>query len=182
MELAKKAVSIDDSLGLPHSVLGFIYIMYKRDFEKGIAEAERAVALEPNSSEAYTQLAVHLLWAGRPEEAIALFKKAIRLSPIPPFRSLLRMADAYANIGQYEEAVAIYKKIIQAQPHQVFAHIHLAVTLMLAGKEDEARAEATEVLRLDPEFSLERFAKSRPLKNQLEIDREVTALRKAGLK
>jgi len=182
MDLAQKAVSIDDSQALPHSVLAFIYIMYKRDFEKGIAEAERAVALEPNSAEAYTQLAVHLLWAGRPEEAIALFKKAIRLSPIPPFRSLLRIADAYASIGQYEEAIATYKKIIQKEPHQVFAHLHLAVTLMLAGKEDEARAEATEVMRLDPQFSLERFARSRPLKNQLDIDREVAALRKAGLK
>ena len=182
MDLAQKAASIDDSLALPHSVLGFIYIIYKRDFEKGIAEAERAVALEPNSSEAYTQLAVHLLWAGRSEEAIALFKKAIRLSPIPPFRCLLRMADAYASIGQYEEAIAIYKKIVKKEPDQVLAHLHLAVTLMLAGKEDEARAEAAEVTRLDPKFSVERFAKSRPLKNQADIDREVDALRKAGLK
>jgi adenylate cyclase len=182
MDLAQKAVSIDDSLAQPHITLGFIYIMYKRDFEKGIAEAERAVALEPNSSEAYTQLAINLLWAGRPEEAIPFFKKAIRLSPIPPNRCLTQMANAYANLGQYEEAIAIYEKIIKKEPDQVLAHLWLAVTLMLAGKEDKAREEAAEVMRLDPKFSVERYAKSRPLKYQADIDREVDAMRKAGLK
>jgi tetratricopeptide (TPR) repeat protein len=92
------------------------------------------------------------------------------------------MADAYASIGQYEEAIPTYEKILPEEPYQVFAHLHLAITLMLAGKEDEARTETAEVMRLDPKFSLERFAKSRPLKNQLDIDREVAALRKAGLK
>lgn len=53
---------------------------------------------------------------------------------------------------------------------------------MLAGKEAEARAEALEVLRINPNFSLERYAKVLPAKNQADIDRDVDALRKAGLK
>jgi pentatricopeptide repeat protein len=92
------------------------------------------------------------------------------------------MANAYANLGQYEEAIAIYEKIIKKEPDQVLAHLWLAVTLMLAGKEDKARSEAAEVMRLDPKFSVERYAKSRPLKYQADIDREVDAMRKAGLK
>ena len=79
MQLAQKSVAIDDSLGQAHLILGYISIMLNRDYEKGIAEAERAVVLEPNSADAYTQLAVHLHWAGHPKEAIPFFKKAIRL-------------------------------------------------------------------------------------------------------
>jgi TolB-like protein/class 3 adenylate cyclase/Flp pilus assembly protein TadD len=182
IELAQKAIAIDESLGFSHIVLGYLSILANRDYEKGIAEAERAVALEPNSADAYTQLAINLSWAGRTEEAIPLFKKAIRLSPIPPARCLFNMAACYRIIGQYEDAIAIYKKILQKQPDQVLAHLGLAATLMLAGREDEARTQAAELLRIDPKFSLERFAKTLTYKNQAEIDRYIGALRKAGLK
>jgi adenylate cyclase len=182
IEMAQKAIAIDESLAFPHIILGYLSILANRDYEKGIAEAERAVALEPNSADAYTQLAINLSWAGRTEEAIPLFKKAIRLSPIPPARCLFNMAACYRIIGQYEDAIAIYKKILQKQPDQMLAHLGLAATLMLAGREDEARTQAAELLRIDPKFSLERFAKTLTYKNQAEIDRYIGALRKAGLK
>jgi len=50
------------------------------------------------------------------------------------------------------------------------------------GKEKEAHAEAKEVLRLNPRFSLEGLGKNLPYKNQDQIDRFIEALRKAGLK
>ena len=50
------------------------------------------------------------------------------------------------------------------------------------GREQEARAEGAEVLRIDPTFSLERYAKMFPLKNQALKDKTFEALRKAGLR
>jgi hypothetical protein len=50
------------------------------------------------------------------------------------------------------------------------------------GQEEEAHAEAAEVLKIDPEFSLERYAKTLPFKNKADTDRYVGALRNAGLK
>ncbi len=41
--------------------------------------------------------------------------------------------------------------------------------------------EAAEVLRIDPRFSLERFAKGLPYKNQADTDRVVEALRQGGV-
>ena len=49
-------------------------------------------------------------------------------------------------------------------------------------KKDEAAAEAKEVLQIDPKFSVESHAKVLPYKNKVDIEREVDALRKAGLK
>jgi adenylate cyclase len=182
-ELVQRAISIDDSLALPHVSLAYLYAVYKRDHEKAIAEAERAVALEPNSAQAYTQLATQLFFAGRSEKSIPLFKKAIRLSPIPSWVCLNNMAGAYRDIGNYDEAIAIWKGILQKWPDQVFSRILLAGTLVLAGRQDEARSEAAEVLRLYPEFSLERFGKTFPWKNKDDIERFVIdPARKAGLK
>ena len=162
--------------------MGFMSLMYKRDYDKAVAELERAVALEPNSAEAYGHLAQHLTWAGRPEEAIPFYKKALRLSPILQPRWLFTMAGAYRMMGQYEESIAMCKKILEKQPDHLFAHTNLLVAYMLSGREKEARAEAAEVLRIDPNFSLERFAKAIPTKDQAETDRYIAALRKAGLK
>jgi len=181
-KLAEKAVSLDDSLAYSHQALGFISILYQKDYDKAIAEAERAVALEPNSAEAYGLLAQHLTWAGRPDEAIPFFKKALRFSPISNPRWLFTMAGAYRMVGQYEESIAMCKKILEKQPDHLFAHTNLLAAYMLSGREDEARAEAAEVLRIDPHFSVERFAKDIPTKNQVETDRYIGALRKAGLK
>jgi hypothetical protein len=50
-----------------------------------------------------------------------------------------------------------------------------------AGRDEEARAEVAEVLRIHPKFSLE-AAKRVPYKKQADTERIVNAVRKAGLK
>jgi hypothetical protein len=50
------------------------------------------------------------------------------------------------------------------------------------GREKEARAAASEVLKINPKFSVDSFAKTLPYKDQSVTDRVVVALRKAGLK
>jgi adenylate cyclase len=183
MKLVKKAVALDDSLAHPHEILAKYYVMLNKEYENGIAEAERAVTLEPNSVDAYTQLGVNLIWAGRPAEAIPILQKAMRLSPIPPYVCLFALAGSYSLTGQYEEAIALQRRILQKEPNQLPSQVGLVLALMGAGKEDEARTEAAKVLRIDPQFSLERFAKTLDhYKDRSIPDRMIYALRKAGLK
>ena len=52
----------------------------------------------------------------------------------------------------------------------------------MAGQEQEARAAAAEVLKINPKFSLEQYAKTLYFKNQADKERTIEALRKAGLK
>jgi adenylate cyclase len=181
MKLAQKANALDDSLSHPHEILAKYYVWLYKDFEKGIAEAERAVTLQPNSVDAYTQLGALLRWEGRCSEAIPILQKAMRLSPIPPYVCLASMAQCLRTTGQYEEAIALYRRILQKEPNQLPAQVQFVVALMQAGKDDEARAEAAKVLRIDPKFSVESFAKILPAKDQKVIDDIVSALRKAGL-
>jgi len=180
MELAQKAVALDDLSAQAHITLGFQYTL-RRDFDMAIAHGQRAVALEPNSAEIVAGLAGMLEWADRPEESLPLFKKAMQLSPIPQTIWLINMASAYVRLGQYEEAVSICKTVLQRQPDQLIAHIFLTIAYMFTDREQEARAEAAEILRINPQFSWERLSRALPRKYQDEMKRWGELLRKAGL-
>jgi len=180
--LAEKAVALDDSSAWCHLALGIVSVTYKKDWDKAIAEAQRAIALEPGSAYGYAQLATYLTWAGRYEDAIPYYKKAFRLSPRPLPIWSINLAWGYTAMGQYEEAIRILKGITEKQPDQLLAHTGLAEAYVLSGREDDARKEAAEVLRIDPTFSVERGRGNSPYKDQAEVGRRKEALRKAGLK
>jgi adenylate cyclase len=182
VELGKKAIALDDSNSSVHAMLTFPYI-YLREYDKAISEAEKAISLSPNSASAYFALGTALCMAVRPQEAIPMLKKSLRLSPIPVHSQVLSLlAHSYRDLGQYEEAIATYKKVLQIYgPDHLMAHLDLAITYALMDREKEARAEGTEVLRIDPKFSVERFIKGLPF-DQSRKDRIAEALRKAGLK
>jgi adenylate cyclase len=65
--LAQKAVALDDSLPVAHSLLSVAYAA-KQQYDPAIAEGERAIALDPNNADSHELQAIVLNWAGRPEE------------------------------------------------------------------------------------------------------------------
>jgi adenylate cyclase len=182
VELGKKAVALDESSSFAHANLAFPY-QFLGELDKAIEEAEKAVSLGPNSAAGYFALGSALYSAGRPKEAIPIFQKCLRLSPVPVHSNVLfGLANSYVAIGQYEEAIATYRRTLQIfGPDHLYSHVGLASTYMEMGREKEARAEGAEVLRIDPKFSLERYVKNRPI-DPAAKDRLAERLRKAGLK
>jgi adenylate cyclase len=181
IELVQKALALDDSFADAHAFLAHLYTI-KREYEKGIAEGERAVALNPGMGTVLYYYAVSLSFAGRSKEAIPLFQKAIRLDPIGSARYYIHLANALMFTGRYEEAVLAYKRCIQYTPNFTWPHVMLAATYSEMGREKEAQAEAAEVLRIDPKFTLEFWAKTALVRDQSIRDKIFNALRKAGLK
>jgi len=179
-ELAQKAISLDDSNAAAYSLLGTIYAM-KRQYDQAIAKGKRAISLDPNSADNFMQLGWILNWAGRAEEAILYIQNAIRLNPLPPSSYFVNLAVAYRDSGQYEKAIEVSKRALQREPNSQFPYIHMAISYIRLGREEEARAAAADILRIIPEFSLERYAKILPF-SQPVADRVVEDLRKAGLK
>jgi adenylate cyclase len=179
--LAKKAIALDDSNSMAHLALIFPY-GFLREYDKAISEAERAVSLDPNNASDYFALGYALVISERFEEGIVACKKSLRLSPIPISGQLLIvMGAAYRMLGQYEEAVATTKKVFQFfGPDHLPAHVSLVLTYTEMGRAEEAHAEVAEVLRIDPNFSVERWPK--PFKSQARRDQMAASLRKAGLK
>jgi len=181
MEFARKALSLDDSLGGAHGLLGNIYIM-RREYEKGIGETERAVELEPNGADAHAFLGMALRFADRAEEAIPILQKAIRLDPYAPGWYLHNLAGAYRNVGKFEQATQWAERAVQQNSENVLSRAVLCSIYSLSGRTDKACAQAKEIMRLNPGFSVERLAKTNPQKNQALKHQHIDALRKAGLK
>jgi tetratricopeptide (TPR) repeat protein len=132
-ELAQKALSMDQSLGYAHYLLAQIHVL-SRDFEKGFAEARRAVELEPNGADFQWWLSGALLFEGRPEEAIQVCKKAVRLNPYAPGHYFHTIAMAYRDIGQYDDAIRYGKNAVERSPKSQVSHHVLITSYGLAGR------------------------------------------------
>jgi len=181
VEMVQKALAMDDSTPAAHGYLGLFYYL-KREYERAIAEGERAVALEPGSARSYHDFGLILIYAGRPEEAIPVLQKAIRLNPLGGSNNFQWLGVACRLTGRLEEAVLAYKKALQLSPDNFGGHFGLTVTYSMMGREQEAHLEATEVLRINPKFLVDPYVKKLPFKDRSINDNIAEALRKAGLK
>ena len=181
LEMAQKALALDPTTLIAQMAMGQIH-MVKREYEEAIAWGERAVSTYPNADNAHVFLAWFLMAAGRPEESIPLVKQAIRRNPIPPGWYFVVLGHTYWMISRFDEAIVELKKAVAYSPDDLLAHVALAAAYAEAGRLEEARIEAAEVMRIQPTFSIENYAKGRSYKNQAHLDRMIEALRKAGLK
>jgi adenylate cyclase len=177
----QRALTLNDSLPWSHIVLGRIYL-YQQQYDQALEEMERGVTLAPTEARSYAGLAEVLSRMGRSEQALAAAGQALHLKPFIADAHLDSVGVAYATAGRPEEALAPLKQFIARYPNILPGHLMLAAVYSELGKEAEAHAEATEVLRLNPNFSLEVHKERMPIKDPAVLERHIAALRKAGLK
>jgi adenylate cyclase len=181
MEYAQKCLALDESLSDAHAALGCVYLVM-RQWDKAVEECELAVSLNPNSADNTVHLAMVFRTVGRVEEALALLNKAVRLNPMPPDFYLHEFGSCYRLMGRYDEAIAMLKRVLDRNPDYLSSRFNLIATYVMSGNEEAARAEAEEVLRQSPDFSVARFLMNFPYKDQKILDGLKECLLKAGLK
>ncbi len=194
-QAAQKAVTFDDSNAFAYTVLSYAYMFSARsrrgkrldatsDYDQSLTAAQRAIAIDPNFAPGYASLAYVLESSGRSAEAIVLLKKAIRLDPRnhgwPSY--LTTEALAYTYMGRYEEAIPVFKEDLARNPNDLIAHEWLAACYIGVGRVDDARAEAGEVMRISPGFSLELQKQMSIVKKGPMLDRNYAYMAQAGLK
>jgi TolB-like protein/DNA-binding winged helix-turn-helix (wHTH) protein/Tfp pilus assembly protein PilF len=182
LTISQKAIALNEFVPAGHAALGYVYA-YQKQYDQAKVEIERAIALEPNFAWGYTVQADLLSFVGMPEEAIGLVEKAMRIDP-PPYADdyALSLGLAFYLAGRYEEAIAPLKRYLIRYPNRLQAHLVFVAVYSELGREAEAQAEAAEVMRINPHFSLEIYRQRSPIKDPAVIDRQLAALRKAGLK
>jgi adenylate cyclase len=181
IEMGQKAISLDETDASAHAKMAYIFSMTGHS-AKVVAHAERAMALDPNSPEILFILAHSLNFSGRLEESIPIYEKALRLDPFAAGSNLTAVSGAYLTLGQYDKAVELARKSVERDPKSYYSYISLARACSLAGHDTEAKRAATEVLKINPSFTLDQYAKTLPFKDNSRIALSVNALRKAGLK
>jgi adenylate cyclase len=156
LQSAQRSVALDDSQPFAHSVLGVIYL-FNRQYDQALSEAQRGIALDPNGASGYEALSSIMNNTRKRAEAIDLAEKAMRLDPRNHDRYLYLEGWSYTQMGRYEGAIPILKRNLASYPNNLASHYLLAVDYIELGREPQARAEAAEILRISPNFSVDVF-------------------------
>jgi adenylate cyclase len=179
-QMASKALEIDPQCLTALLGMGQIQ-MLKRNYDEAVAWGERAVGTYPNAANAEAFLGWFLSKASRPEEAIPLLRQAMRRNPFPPGWYSVILCAALRQTGRFGDAIGEGRKAVAYSPDDLLSHMVLAAAYSQAGRLEEARAEAAEVLRIQPMFSLEMYSAIMAFKNPADTEQIKEALRKAGL-
>jgi adenylate cyclase len=174
-ELTRKALALDDSNAVALAQLSTNDWLQRR-FDKAVAEAERCVALNPNQPICYEALWESLDVSNRLEEAGGAAEKAMRLDPSRQDFYAYFIGQTYVDMGHYQEAIPLLKRHLAVFPDQPWAHVALIEAYSELGRDQEARAEAAELKRINPQFAYKHINKDAARNARYEHD-----LRKAGL-
>jgi adenylate cyclase len=153
IEMEQKAIALDSSNAGAFAILSESYIA-KGQYDLGRAALEHALALEPNSALGYSALAVTLTSSGRPAEAVAAAQKAARLDPAGRDYYSAFEGEAYLAMGRYEDAIRALQRSVSRFGNVIVLHLDLIASYVELGRNEDAQAEAAEVMRLNPNFSL----------------------------
>jgi adenylate cyclase len=178
-ELSQKAISLDESDPAARELLASVYLSM-RQYDKAIAEGERAIELDPNGADVYAKFGQTLLFAGRPDEAIGYIKKGMRLNPFPESWYFNDVGRCYILKGQYEKAVTEFNKGHNSAPKSPWPHLGLAVAYSLLERQEEALASAEKCLETAPFVSVNWFTKISLFKNVADTKLIAEAMRRAG--
>jgi tetratricopeptide (TPR) repeat protein len=180
-----KALSATPDNAMAHMWLSFVKINSNRAVQ-GIADAERALALNRNLPRALVAMGLAKLMVGRAEETEGYLQQALNLSPRDPLAFNWMFIDGMAKIhlGAYEDATRWLSQSVAAKPDFSGAHFLLAAALGQLGQVDEAQAEVRAGLVLDPTGTIRRFRDRVLSDNPMFLKQRqniVDGLRKAGL-
>jgi TolB-like protein len=156
VRLMRLALSIEDSDPETLAWASIISAFIVGDCESAIEMADRAVALNPNSFQAWSCRGWVYQIAGLPEEAIRSFERAIRVSPVDPMlhRAFTGIGYAFTELRRFGEAVAAGKKALRQNPFFSPANRCLASAFAHLGRDEEAREVAARLLEFDPAFTI----------------------------
>jgi TolB-like protein/class 3 adenylate cyclase/Flp pilus assembly protein TadD len=174
-------LAMKNPTGETHGMVALKYI-YKRQHEEAVAEAERAVALDPNSSQINHIMGQSLLFAGRSAEAVDFITRAMRLDPHYPVIRLHYLGLAQFCLGQFQEALTTLESAHVRKPK--FGEWPLWATYAHLGREQEAADLMTEYMKRrrmhKRRGTAEKLLKYYPFKDPKDEERFADGVIKAG--
>jgi TolB-like protein len=164
--LAIKALSLAPENALGHLCLG-VAQMYTNRAAQGIAELERALALDRNLATAHGYIGMVKCFAGRAEDTEVHIQEAFRLSPLDTLVYLWHSMAGVAKVllGRNEEAVVRLRHSIETNRSFARSQFYLAAALAELGRLDEAQITVKEGLSIDPSFTIRRYRADAPSDN-----------------
>ena len=183
---ARTATGLDDKDAMAHTTLGRIQVLMG-DHDAGIAELERAIALNPSSALAHHGLGLAFSVTDQPERTIAACGEALRLSPHDPLQWAFHAVRAGSRIrlGDFEGAVEEARRGVRSPAAPFWPHAMLTAALALLDRPEEAAAARQNLLEIKPDFTpdavLVAMSPLNPEALRPNFQSMLDGLRKAGL-
>ena len=147
------------------------------------AALDRALALNPNAAHAWLIRGNIHASRNEPEAAIEAIDRARRLSPFDPYTFLCAFSIATAHLAarRFEQAIEWADRALHDQPRMVSAMRVKVVANAHLAHLDEARAELSRVLAIDPKLTIAGYRQYLHFVPPQVLELFVTGLRLAGL-
>jgi adenylate cyclase len=174
---AEKALALDENDMECLRILCEIH-MEQEDLDKAEHYHNRAFALNPNDPRMLAQRGELMIWLGKPKEGAEWVRKAMQLDPLGADGFAHLLGRALRADRRYEDAIEAYKQVRVAR----YQHsAEMAACCAATGNDHEAAMQKAETIRLNPDFSTEKYIASLSYKNAGDREHLRDALRMAGL-
>jgi len=183
VELARRALARAAGDPLVMACCGNVLLYTARDYDLAMATFQAAVEANPNNLMAVSAAGVGQLHCGSVTEALALFRRADRLSPRDQLAhvTLTGIAHALMIVGDYAEALAAASRSLAFNPDYPPTCWMLIAASAHLGRMDQAQRYLDAYLKLEPQASLARIRAGQPAKDPTRIQSILDGLRLAGL-
>jgi adenylate cyclase len=183
-KLAGSAVALDPANSLALAMQGHLRSYVFHDYDAAVQYFDRALIVGPNNAVAWMMSALTLAYIGRGQDAIRHAERAMKLSPLDRRRFLLQnvMAWSHYSAGSYDDAIT-WARLSAGENPMLTANLRvLTAALVAAGREEEAREAARQLMALEPQFSLNRYERTlQPFRDDAIKGRFIAQLGKSGL-
>jgi adenylate cyclase len=171
----------DDPSALAWAAHALAYLA--RDYDAGVAAADRALALAPNSAPVLLINGWVRTYVGDAETAISCLGRAMRLSPVDPAKFYLFTALSLAHLvaGRHAEAADWARRALRDRPTYLAANRLLATNLARLGRREEAAEALRALLAVAPGYTVSKAAVHLALRDAPAREVFLGGLRMAGL-
>ena len=136
IDIATKAVQLDDSLSEAHAALGYA-AMFKWDWKLSEKELRRALELNPNLAQAHMYYGQYLGTQGRFDESVAEHRAALELDPTSQFYNQ-GLCAILKCARHFDESIQQCHKLAELYPE--VSMVHGALSEDYARKQDYVQA------------------------------------------
>ena len=126
-----------DPTPLAHQVASAM-LAHSQQHAEAIAEAQRAIASDPNDADGYVALAGALSFAGRPSEALDAVERAMRLNPHYPSSYAYQRGLALFGLNRLDEATASLERAVELNRDDYWSQRLLLAIYGLQGRRADA--------------------------------------------
>jgi DNA-binding winged helix-turn-helix (wHTH) protein/TolB-like protein/Tfp pilus assembly protein PilF len=149
-EAALRAVELDDSLSEAHTVLAASLFWSDWNWASAEEHFKKALDLNPNNADAYSEYAFLLSNLGRHEESLVAAQRSLELDPLN-VRANARYGQFLNHAGRTAESVTVLQRTIELDPEYWLAYQFASSVYLVSGEYDQALNAAEASKRLNKE-------------------------------